>query len=102
MKKVLTGEIGPEQTGRIGELEKVQFRRSVFPPVDVNVVVADLDEPLTGYGQIRCGTDVVTDAVFRGAIVDKKAALEDARRRKERQEKPIFPFQTEGVQGRLL
>lgn len=93
--KIFTGELDTQtQSVRFEELEKVRFRYSIYPEVDVNIVVKELPEQHAAYGQILCGKRVMIDGVFRGVIVEKEKADERAEKRKRMQatSAPIFPF----------
>lgn len=94
LMKMIRGEIGEGQTGRIADLDEIHFRHSVIPPADVNIVVGELLDG-RAYGQIRSGETVVTDGIFRGAIMSKEDAIRSAEKRIAAQSatQPLFPFQ---------
>lgn len=95
--KIFTGQFNPEtQSVRFEELERIKFRYSIYPEVDINIVVRELpEEANTAYGQILSGKRVMIDGVFRGVIVEKEKASERAEKRKRMQatNPPLFPLQ---------
>ena len=92
--KTITGELTPDKTARIEELEKVRFRHSIYPDVDVNIVVRELPDSDLAYGQLVVGKAPMTEALLRATIMDKEAARINGERRKRIQETSVilFPF----------
>lgn len=93
--KIFTGELDPQtQSVRFEQLEDVRFRHSMYPDVDVNIVVRELPEQRAAYGQVICGERVMTDGIFRAVIIDKTVGRANAEKRKRMQEtsSPIFPL----------
>lgn len=92
--KTVNGELTPDKTARFEGLEQVRFRHSIYPNVDVNIVVRELPESNSTYGQILVGKTIVTEGLLNATIMDKESASTNGERRKKIQANSqiLFPI----------
>lgn len=95
---VLGNKVPEGQSPRLTSVE-IDYRNAAIPPVDLNTVVligeSEKEHELVGYGEVRCGGNILSQAYVSGAILDNRLSerLLDRTARQQANAVALFPFQ---------